>query len=686
MSDPISPPQSSLRDCCLAALGHLVPPGVDAPELALVQELARHSPLDRLGPAFHNHLGHAPTALTHLTRALQLRPVEVFALVLLICVESEPIVGRACACLQAPLGGSRPTLGLLVQAYAQLEQDRPPLTHLATLTTGVGVRTGLFQFVQPEAPLAERMLALPTHLLLALCDQDAAYPTQSPVFDADPDLHLPRRALADADRFARLLVSEPCALLVIRSSAALERRAAARAVARAMQRPALLLEGDTTAGLAPLLLLRRAVPVFSFDLAPGDRKVVPTIPGYDGPILALAGPDGILDTGSRGALRWTPPTPNEDERRELWIRALGPAAADLAADLAANHRHGAARIAELGRLARQSAVVRPAPTEPPANAAHSPAPTKRRAPTRTEPDLGSSTFTPHTLTRVDVVHAARNLEGGPLAGLAELLPDDIPDAALVLPPGGRHDLDALLARCRGRDRPVEGLGASALARQRHGVCALFVGPSGTGKTLAAGWLASRLGLPLYRVDLAAVTSKYIGETEKNLAQLLAHAEHAEVILLFDEADSMFAKRTDVRDANDRFANAQTNYLLQRIESFDGITLLTSNSRARFDDAFARRLDVILEFQHPSPTERRHLWQSHLGSTLGDRAINLLAASLDLAGGHVRNIVLAAAAVARGRRRSIRTPDLLAGIDAECRKLGKPVPPELQAELRDRSAS
>ena len=143
--------------------------------------------------------------------------------------------------------------------------------------------------------------------------------------------------------------------------------------------------------------------------------------------------------------------------------------------------------------------------------------------------------------------------------------------------------------------------------------ALFTGPSGTGKTLAALWLANRLGLPLYRVDLAAVTSKYIGETEKNLATLLARAEASEVVLLFDEADALFGKRTEIRDSNDRFANAQTNYLLQRIETYDGIVLLTSNSRARFDPAFARRIDMMLELQLPGPAERRDLWRAHLGA-------------------------------------------------------------------------
>ena len=179
--------------------------------------------------------------------------------------------------------------------------------------------------------------------------------------------------------------------------------------------------------------------------------------------------------------------------------------------------------------------------------------------------------------------------------LAEPLRSRVCDEALVAAPELLAELETLIARCRLRDDLTAGLGASATTRYRSGVRALFTGPSGTGKTLAAGWIATRLGLPLYRVDLASVTSKYIGETEKNLSQLLARAEQAEVVLFFDEADSLFGKRTDIKDSNDRFANAQTNYLLQRIETYDGIVLLTSNSQARFDSAFARRLDFIIDF-------------------------------------------------------------------------------------------
>src|SRR5262249_44012065 len=234
-------------------------------------------------------------------------------------------------------------------------------------------------------------------------------------------------------------------------------------------------------------------------------------------------------------------------------------------------------------------------------------------------------------------------------------------------------------RCRCRDGLAQGLGASAATRYHPGVRAFFVGPSGTGKTLAAAWLATRLGLPLYRVDLAGVTSKYIGETEKNLAQLLARAEQAEVLLLFDEADSLFGKRTDVRDANDRFANSQTNYLLQRIEYYDGIVILTGNTRGRLDSAFTRRLDAVIEFPLPGPTERRDLWLSHLGQghVLQAEQLNLVSASADFCGGHIRNAVLAAAAQARAAGRPIGFDDVLSGVGAELRKLGRQVPAELR---------
>ncbi|HYO65813.1 MAG TPA: ATP-binding protein, partial [Archangium sp.] len=388
---------------------------------------------------------------------------------------------------------------------------------------------------------------------------------------------------------------------------------------------------------------RSLLPVFCFDLGPGERRTVSPLPFYEGPLLLTSGSEGNLEWLAGSMLTWTLPVPGRDERKALWEATLGDA--PLAEHLADAHRHRAGRISHLGRLARHHAAMRGQKT-----------PEAR-----------------------DLVAATWSSDAGGLGALAQALPEPISDEALVANPPLAAELQALLLRCRAREGLAEGLGASATTRYRTGVTALLVGPSGTGKTLAAGWLATRLGMPLYRVDLASVTSKYIGETEKNLAQIFARAEHAEVMLLFDEADSLFGRRTDIRDSNDRFANAQTNYLLQRIESFDGVALLTSNSKGRFDPAFMRRLDAIIEFPMPGPEERRSLWQAHLGEghRVAPKDLNRLAAMAELSGGHIRNAVLLAAVLAREERRPIEYADLLRGFASEYKKLGRHVPTELR---------
>jgi hypothetical protein len=424
----------------------------------------------------------------------------------------------------------------------------------------------------------------------------------------------------------------------------------------------LFIETEQISGLSPWLTLRDLLPIFCFEMAPGEHKLIPNLPFYEGPVLALCGHDGSVDTRSGSALSWSIPVPSRQDRQGLWEKALAThsttsvSAHDvtlpgtslmrpLASELAQHHRHGSGRIAHLGRLAQQH----------------------------------SRLSGRHHVTREDILAVSWIGESGGLDALAQPLTDPVPDEAVITTPTLRRDLDLLLLRSRNRDELVSGLGASATTRYHPGVRALFIGPSGTGKTLAAGWLATQLGLPLYRVDLAAVTSKYIGETEKNLALLLSRAEQAEVILLFDEADSLFGKRTDVKEANDRFANAQTNYLLQRIETYDGITLLTSNSRGRFDSAFARRLDLIIDFPLPGPDERRQLWESHLGSehALAPRLINQLALASDLTGGNIRNVVLTAAVLAQAARRKIEWEDIQHGLETEYNKLGRQVPLELK---------
>jgi ATPase family protein associated with various cellular activities (AAA) len=566
---------------------------------------------------------------------LRLSTAETLALALACSVEVDPMGGPVLAWLQSPTGASRPTPGLIMTLAVALDGGAPE-SHLAALIAGPARDCGLLQMESEARPLPECALRTPPPLAMAISGLRSSWPgVQIGLADPPP---LPPSLLEQAARYAAALASNPQAL-AIRCGHPREARAVAQAVADALGREAAFLAGEAAPGLGPWLGLAGRLPVCCIELAPGEQRTLPELPGYDGPLLVAAGPEGGFIRDGAPVANWRVPIPPAAERVGLWQTAAGDA--DLARRLGADFRHASGRIHDLARAGRFQSVLEGTPG----------------------------------VSREGIARAARSGAAAELGTLAELLPEAIAAEALVLPAPLRAELEALALRCIGRDGLTTGLGPAARARHKPGVRALLYGPSGTGKTLAVGWLATRLGLPLYRVDLASVTSKYIGETEKNLSQLFARAEHAEVVLMFDEADALFGKRTEVKDANDRYANAQTNYLLQRIESFEGITVLTSNSRARFDSAFTRRLDAIIEFPLPAPEERRDLWLAHLGEahSLHLADINRLAAACDLAGGHIRNAVLAAAVAARAAGRPIAYSDVVAGVAAECRKLGKQPP-------------
>jgi hypothetical protein len=593
---------------------------------ALAQVLARPAASDR--------------PLLALAHSLNLTLIDLLAVVLAILIEEEALVGRTLAYIQAPVGGARPTLSLLAQAFGELVPiDEHPIH---TLLGGTALRCGLLALHNEGAPLPERSVSVPTHLCLALGGHDGNWPGASIGADGQAQVPLPPSCITATEQHAIALQAAPRRALVLRTGSTSEGRAVASAVAQALKRRPLFIEGVPPPGLGPWLLLRELLPVFICEPAPGERITLPAIAGYAGPLLAIAGPDGAVDLSSGSTLNWPLTVAPPEERRALWMEALGDGA--LANELAQHHRHGTGRIAQLAQLVHHQAAV-----------------------------AGSERPGLELLAA-----AAWSGEGTGLDALAQPITMRIPDEALVLPPALNEELQLLLLRCRARDGLAHALGITLTARYHPGVRALLVGPSGTGKTLAASWLATKLNMPLYRVDLASVTSKYIGETEKNLARLLARAEQAEVILLFDEADSLFGKRTDVRDANDRFANAQTNYLLQRIEIYDGITLLTSNSRSRFDESFSRRLDMVIEFPLPGPGERRGLWLAHLGAghNLSNAEINQIAATADLGGGQIRNVVLAAAVLAHNTGRPILYADVVRALAGEYRKLGRQMPTEL----------
>jgi SpoVK/Ycf46/Vps4 family AAA+-type ATPase len=193
--------------------------------------------------------------------------------------------------------------------------------------------------------------------------------------------------------------------------------------------------------------------------------------------------------------------------------------------------------------------------------------------------------------------------------------------------------------------------------------------------MAAELIAGELGLDLYKIDLSAVVSKYIGETEKNLERIFSEAATANVVLLFDEADALFGKRSEVKDAHDRYANLETSYLLQRMESYEGVAILATNFRANLDEAFARRLQFAVDFPFPQIEERKQIWTTLLPDDLPraqDLDFDLLARRYALAGGNIRNIIVSAAYLAASNGNLVTMDHLLHGVQRELQKMGRTV--------------
>ncbi len=250
---------------------------------------------------------------------------------------------------------------------------------------------------------------------------------------------------------------------------------------------------------------------------------------------------------------------------------------------------------------------------------------------------------------------------------------------LILPPTNKRQLRELRDRIRHRSRVRSELGFERRLLLGKGLIALFTGSSGTGKTMAAELLAREQRVDLYKVDLSAVVSKYVGETEKNLSRVFAEAEDANAILFFDEADAMFGKRGEVRDARDRWANLEVNYLLQKVEEYAGVVILASNLRQNIDEAFMRRIQVIVEFPFPDVEARFRIWSGMIPPDLDrppDEQLRGLADRFRLAGGSVKNIVVDAAFRALAEdgptRPAIALRHLVVATAREYQKLGKPV--------------
>jgi len=566
--------------------------------------------------------------LARLADRLGLTDGERLTAALCLASDGDPHFARVVARAQEPVGSSRALVGLACALFGAFG-----LTP-ATLAGGRGARAGLFGLGDEPMALPERSLAISLPVAAALAGEFCPPPGVTPLAAQAVDFTASQleRLAGEAD----WLTAAPgtARAFVLRAPSRREALASARRIGENLGLAPVLLAPEELARQAVWLMAADALPCVELALGPGEARRLPPLGAYDGPVLCLLGIEGLIECDAPQR-EWTMPLPSEAERADLWRAAgLDPAAAATAAR---SYRQGSGRIAELAEQARNLAGDAP---------------------------LGWASLS-------EAVRGGRSM----LDGMAHKIHANILRDELVLPAEALADLDLLLGRIVNRGNLAEGLGAAIRSRYGPGVRALFAGDPGTGKTLAAHWLSTQTGLPLYRVDLAAMTSKWIGETEKNLSAVLDAAQHSDVILLFDEADALFGKRTDVNDAHDRHANAQTNYLLQRIEDFEGVVILATNVRDNMDAAFARRLDLILQFPMPDAAARFALWQGHLGEGhgLGEGELGALAVSVELTGGHIRNVVLAAAVRARLADRPIGMAEVLAALEDEYGKLGRAAP-------------
>ncbi|HEX2571188.1 MAG TPA: AAA family ATPase [Polyangia bacterium] len=398
-----------------------------------------------------------------------------------------------------------------------------------------------------------------------------------------------------------------------------------------LQGAVLLVSGlESWAGAAPDHPARLRAIARALDDAPYHAALVTGDPSLDLPL-------------GRRRFRSSWRLPDTETRRRLWRRALGPDAAaldDAVADLALRYRLGATGIAHAVTLARFLARSRP-----------------ERA-----------------LLAEDLVTGVRNDIAERMEGLAQ--PVDVVQGweDLVLPADVIDQITALMTRVTHAYQVLEGWGFRRKLPRGQGVAALFSGAPGTGKTMVAGLIARELGLELYQVDLSRVVSKWVGETEKQLARIFDAAEAGHALLLFDEADALFARRTEVKSAVDRYANLEVNYLLQRIESFGGVTILTTNLDTSIDPALRRRLAAHVVFWPPDEPERAELWGRMLPAEAPvARPIDLVAlarAYPEMTGANIRNAVLAAAFLAAEEGSSITEKHLVRAAKGEYRAMGR----------------
>jgi hypothetical protein len=620
--------------------------------------------------------GHAWNCLAS---TFELSPPELDMLALTFAPELDLRYERVIGYLHDDLTRRRPTMDLLMQLLCRTFEERLAARRLFEPEARL-VRFGLLEPLvdpsQPSAPRIGQALRVEPGILRFLVDGNPldqrlddgieldGEPPSEPI---SPLLHcLADRLVGPEGTTEEAESLRPVMLLGPDGEG---KRDLARLVAARLGRPLVLARVDRLArhelGLDRAAFLAARVArlidavLLWWDLDPPDPGTPADVGArvdavahasltFDLPVVALALAACPASQTARSAARLRSvslPLPDVEERQWRWTRGLRAEGIDLGGEdaqiLAEVFRFDGAAIEQTIVAARDRAAWR---------------------------DAGHQ-----ALTRDDLVQAAQGHSSPVLAQGATRIETGATWDDIVLPVDQLAQLREITDRVRHRHTVITRWGFGTRLRTGPGLTALFAGPSGSGKTLAAQIIASALGLELYRVDIPRVVSKYIGETEKLLDALFRAARHASAILFFDEADALFGKRSEVKDAHDRYANIEVSYLLQALEEYDGLTLLATNLRHNLDEAFVRRLSFCVSFPFPEEGERRRIWERCWPAEApldDDVDLGFLARQFKLTGGNIRNVVIAAAFTAAADGGRVTMPHLIRGVRREYQKMGK----------------
>ncbi len=608
-------------------------------------------------------------ALPSIAQRFNLSPAEVDVLLLTIAVELEPHYETLYAYLQNDVTRKRPTVNLALNLICRNEDEKIAARTIFSPSASLFANRLLELVEEPQernAPLLRKVVKTDETLVAFLLEQPPVTTTAATLIDPAKVDHLSELNTSTQEQLRNLAAylnrtdRRRVALRIIGQSD-ITLTSAAEALCTFMARRLLLVDlnqlGTDESYVAKLM---RDSVLWGAIFAVRDRDSAASGPDsqtvnqsqsllwralqvFGEPIFLLGGESAFAGIPSDIRVwRIEVQPPGFTQRRQTWEAALGTGTGETEpARLADTFRFGAQRIQQTIDMARSLVAVKKAVEK--------------------EPGIQDLLDAGRALTSPQVSRFALRVE--PRYGWNDI----------VLPPEKAQKLHHIASWIKFRRVVHRDWGFGQKLSRGKGLNVLFTGPSGTGKTMAAEVLAGELSLDLYQIDLSTVVSKYIGETEKNLSAIFREAEQTQTLLFFDEADALFGKRTEVKDAHDRYANIEVNYLLQRVEQYEGVVILATNLQQNLDDAFLRRMQEVLEFPFPDADLRERIWRGHFpkGAPVGtDIDFRFLAQNFKWPGGNIKNIVLSAAFLAAQESKSIGMSHLILATRAEYQKEGK----------------